>query len=136
MTGGRLYHHSAWAGWTLAPGAQNSMAWPGQDIANIDGKWVLVCRPCTVWSAISGRIYLIVCRSQLNISHSPAASSSNVRVELSNCNFNIFNGQRPPHPATPGFLLWDVFHCQSMDWERVNRISVTKISQPFKLVTA
>ena len=40
MTGGRLYHHSAWAGWTLAPGAQNSMAWPGQDIANIDGKWV------------------------------------------------------------------------------------------------
>ena len=111
MTGGRLYHHSAWAGWTLAPGAQNSMAWPGLgrilQILMENGSWYAVCRPCTVWSAISGRIYLIVYRSQINISHSPAASTSDIRVELSNCIFNIFNGQRhctALHPATPGYL--------------------------------
>ena len=40
------------------------------------------------------------------------------------------------NPATPGYLLCDVLHCQSMDWERVKRILVTKISQLFKLITA
>ena len=40
------------------------------------------------------------------------------------------------NPAPPGYLLYDVLHCQSMDWERVKRISVTKRFQAFKLITA
>ena len=80
MTGGRLYHHSAWAGWTLAPGAQNSIGWPGLarilQILMENGSWYAVCRPvqhglhglvCNKRSNISDE-----CRSQINISHSPA----------------------------------------------------------------
>ena len=40
------------------------------------------------------------------------------------------------NPASPGYLLYDVLHCQSMDWERVKRISVTKRFQAFKLIRA